>query len=921
MIRSLLLQILIVAVIPLYATVPRIVNYNSDHFKTHPLVLSMNEDTARGVMYFSNAYRLLQFTGDQWNSVYNAESASCDHNSSGDIFIGSENDFGVLKSDLPGSLLFTSLAKSIPATGKTQVFKQTLCVGKNTYFLSHDLVVFYNGTESRYFRCDKEENFLFIAVVNSSVLVFTSKGRVGKLSVSGIDFSMMPFGIIVNQVLSVGEKYLLLGSNNLFWWNVRNEIQKINTGSIDLSQVNCISILQNGDIALGTQKNGIILFDPNSGLFEIVDKSKGIASNIIHYLHTDRFGDLWAATDNGVSLLKYGSPYTYINDNQGVEGMGYASIVFDNKVYLGSASGLYFYSSKTLNSNPQKISGVNGYVHDLVNVNGHLLCANEYGAFVIKNNSALKFTTGVGKVWSIRQIPREKNKFLMGTIDNLSLWEINENGDCKSLGVVWGFSESCRKFEIQNNVVWMIHGNKGLFKIQLDKDFKTAMKWENYNVQHHLEGNYFKDIIEINGALFVAGYGGVFGINSDMEMVKSALFSKIPYAFHRLRKINEHELFIKVGQKPVIISLVNGYYQEKYNLLDMDYNVAGSAENITKINERNYLVGVEQGFTLFTPRQKGNELPKVFIREIRISNKTKDSLLSVNSVPFKIDYDFNTLKIDYNLPVFGNKEAVVYFLVLKKSGEIIAIDSTINTVKEYSNLKEGDYTIEISSMMNNKKSLATSFVFSILPPWYRSAMAYLIYALFVLLVVYWVVKQFNKAEQVRVQLTHEKEIAIEDQKVHYEEELAQAETQRKEDEMAFLALNYAQKKQMLNTVTESIQKLMSTMTDENDKRELKNLMLTINMDMEESDENKWEKFQVHLDNTQDNFFKKLKEKDSDLDESGLLMCSYIKMGKSNKEISNLLNISVAAVAKRKYRMKKKWNLEEDDSLTEFLKTL
>ena len=45
------------------------------------------------------------------------------------------------------------------------------------------------------------------------------------------------------------------------------------------------------------------------------------------------------------------------------------------------------------------------------------------------------------------------------------------------------------------------------------------------------------------------------------------------------------------------------------------------------------------------------------------------------------------------------------------------------------------------------------------------------------------------------------------------------------------------------------------------------------------------------------------------------------MGKSNKEIAELLNVSVAAVEKRKYRLKKKWGLDNDTSFTDYLREL
>ena len=67
-----------------------------------------------------------------------------------------------------------------------------------------------------------------------------------------------------------------------------------------------------------------------------------------------------------------------------------------------------------------------------------------------------------------------------------------------------------------------------------------------------------------------------------------------------------------------------------------------------------------------------------------------------------------------------------------------------------------------------------------------------------------------------------------------------------------------------------------------------------------------------------NFMKRLHEKHPDLSNNERMMCAYLKMNLSTKEIAPLLNISVRGVETIRYRLRKKFHLEREESLTDYL---
>ena len=85
-----------------------------------------------------------------------------------------------------------------------------------------------------------------------------------------------------------------------------------------------------------------------------------------------------------------------------------------------------------------------------------------------------------------------------------------------------------------------------------------------------------------------------------------------------------------------------------------------------------------------------------------------------------------------------------------------------------------------------------------------------------------------------------------------------------------------------------------------------------------NDERDWNVFESSFNEAHENFFKKLKSGHPDLVPNDLKLCAYLRMNMSSKEMASLLNISLRGVEIRRYRLRKKLNLEHDKNLVEFL---
>jgi len=147
-------------------------------------------------------------------------------------------------------------------------------------------------------------------------------------------------------------------------------------------------------------------------------------------------------------------------------------------------------------------------------------------------------------------------------------------------------------------------------------------------------------------------------------------------------------------------------------------------------------------------------------------------------------------------------------------------------------------------------------------------------------------------------------------RLKYKEEL-----KHKERELAANALHVVSKNETLESLKKSAEAVLDSDKGEI-QRALKRLIQEIdgNINLDQD----WEMFKMHFEEVHQGFFKRLVEKYTDLNTNDLRFCAYLRLNLDAKEIARILNISVNAIEKRRYRLRKKLGLDSSDNLFEFL---
>ena len=213
--------------------------------------------------------------------------------------------------------------------------------------------------------------------------------------------------------------------------------------------------------------------------------------------------------------------------------------------------------------------------------------------------------------------------------------------------------------------------------------------------------------------------------------------------------------------------------------------------------------------------------------------------------------------------------------------------------------------------------------FEILSPWYLSYWAvgsYILAGLCLLALLQYLVYRFVKKKKDRVierqRVAHQAELERQEKKiVELEKEQLEADLRFKSKELSSVVMTNIAHQEFLNSLKEEIQR--QKLSGQYGRKNLDKLLTLVNSNIV-SDEENWTMFQANFDRIHENFFRNLKLQYTDLTSGDLRFCALLRLNMPTKEIAKLLNISTRGVDAARYRLRKKFNLLPEESLTDFL---
>ncbi|MDT3401904.1 triple tyrosine motif-containing protein [Mucilaginibacter terrae] len=930
--------------------VPYIQNYPKSVYNSGNQNWAVAQDK-NGIMYYGNAEGLLVYDGRYWQKYglpHRQIVRSVATDNKGNIYTGGYGEFGYW-SYKNNKLAFTSLTSLIPSkAGLTdEIWK---------IYVDKDRVIFQSFSTIYIFHNNK----ITTVTAGASLLFLHQCGKrffaevLGKGLYELVNNKLVaiPGSEAVHGVLSIlpykGNQFLLgTMANGLYTFDGKafSQFKTPANDFLKTYQLNNGTRILNKYYAYGTILNGLIIIDEEGRIIQQINKTSGLQNNTVLSVYADNNQNLWAGLDNGIDRIELNSPLYFYFDKTGKFGTVYSSQIFNGKIYLGTNQGL-FYSNWSAQGNNyfdfKIIPNSQGQVWDLSIIDGQLLCGHNNGTFRLLGDRIEKISSLNGG-WTIKKL-NSAPYLIQGTYNGLALYDKDSNGKWKMLTHIEGFNDPSKHIEQDHKGdIWVSHAYRGLVKLTLSADFRKVISKKYFDEKDGLPENYNINVFNLENKLVFSSDSGFYTYD-DL----SNRFSKYNSLNQKLQSFATSNKIIAAGGRRYWfinrgrVALVDFTQPGKLPVQSAPFNVFNGRmvqyyENISRISNSIYLISIDDGFVIYDTNEKGQypstqKLPAVLIRKFDdITDKYYTiSETGTTAQLLQIANSRNNVRISYTLPYYrqGRTRFQYYLDGYSKQWS----DWSVATQKDFTNLNSGNYTFKVRALLDNALQTGiTQLEFEILPPWYATTWAWVLYFIFAAFSLYvgkiiYERKLYRDHKMIAERLRYEQEEHRKHEAEKQERKIAklqtdklQAELDSKNRELSNSALSLAYKNELLQKLSDELLKIK----DENGKKlpsdQINKVQKVINEGM--NDERDWNLFEKSFNEAHENFFKKLKAQHPELVPNDLKLCAYLRMNMSSKELSSLLNISLRGVEIRRYRLRKKLNLPHDKNLAEFLMEL
>lgn len=234
----------------------------------------------------------------------------------------------------------------------------------------------------------------------------------------------------------------------------------------------------------------------------------------------------------------------------------------------------------------------------------------------------------------------------------------------------------------------------------------------------------------------------------------------------------------------------------------------------------------------------------------------------------------------------------------------------------FTNLPSGSYQLEIKD--SNQNSLIIPIVVS--PPLYKRTWMIALYVLTLLVITAGIVMFISERKRKRLLRKYEEE-----QKKHAEElqqqayEQLQEKVRNQESELKNRMRFLTQKQELLDAISTEVETQKNELGERYPNKLYRRLMKIIQEGATEKD--KLLSFENYFVEVHYEFMLRMQKAYPDLSPSELKFCCLIRANLSTKEISVIMGIALRSVELKKYRLKRKLNLEQESSLTSYILTI
>lgn len=764
-----------------------------------------------GVMLFANGEGIMTFDGNRWQvtpMTNNNLVRSLAFGPGQNLFAGGYNEIGILEQDSNRRPSFTSfthkLKKELREFGHVW---SIVSKDSSVYFATDKNILVWRNNRFKVVEGDTENSRAFIIVFQNQIFVQPSGEGLSVLEndtlrpVTGGEFYR---GRRITGILSYDSGHMLICTldNGLFLFDGKRSTP-FNTEVPSLLNENrfykCIE-LRNGNIAIGTLLDGVIIINKKGELLHHLEKGHGLGDNAVYNLMQDRQGALWVTMSIGISRVELQTPVTFFDERTGLQGAVNDIIRYNNELYAATMLGLFELQSVANSLEPpyfKKKSDVSSSVWGMVAGHGSLLLATDQGTLELKNGQSKFLDDFSGAV--IRASSHDPDLTYVGLTDGVVILKFIE-GKWHSMGRIPGVEADVGEMheDVEGNL-WLGTFSEGVIQVKFPdasgkRDY-TRPQVRHFGRNHGLPVGY----VQLNRI----GTELLFRVEPHTTLYK---FDTEKSAFTRLSladKLKDYDttIFPFTSEQANKLWMV----KRKNQSTTFDFHLyTSAADRYTgklipfsrvqeDVDEVMYMDEMEDGvawlggldgiirFDYKVTSERNTEI-NVIINEIKLRN---DSTLysGINSPMQKFDfpYSLNTVAFSFGASSFELHKENEFQYWLEGFDEDWS-SWTKETSKSYTQVREGNYTFNIRARnVFGDVSPVVKFEFSISPPWYRHIVAYAFYTLLLFVLIYMLIRarsrQLIREKLALVKIIEERTSEISSKNMQLEQQAEELKTQ------------------------------------------------------------------------------------------------------------------------------------------------
>ncbi len=935
---------------------PEVINYSKQSYSAGLQSWDIKQDK-NDIIYIANNEGLLSFDGRYWN-LYPLPNKtivrSVEVGDDNKIYVGGQDELGYFSPSQNGALQYHSLAELIPSKDKSfgDVW-DIISYNKSTFFRSNNKIFrLTNGKISTYLA---PSEWSYLGICNGHLYAHDYQTGLMQLENEELTPVFTQNDLMKNDpvtgIISIHKDSAIVSTlkNGLFILAKSGitKLPSINTPIFENSRIYSSISINKDWMALATNNNGIYIIDHAGNIIQNFSKIEGLQNNNVLSIFLDNQDNLWLGLDDGIDLIAYNSAIKQINPNS-QDGAGYAAIINNNRLYLGTSNGLYSVLLQEISDlsfskgDFLPVNNTKGQVWNLTEINKQLLLGHHEGAFIIKNNAASPISQRPG-AWNFITLSNSlpSSQIISGVYNGINIFDYN-NGTIVFNKEIKGFNESSRFMAVdKDSSIWVSHPYHGVFKIvKSNNDTYTTKTYTDKNGLPALLNNH---VFKIKNEVIFATEKGIYNYNQQKDSFEPSPFYQKLFGNQSIRylKVDFSGNIWFIHEKTLGVADFSGKEPSIIYLPELSNKMLSGFESIYPVNEKNIFIGGEKRFFHINYEKYKKITPKlqIRIRTVRIISKT-DSLLfggyftDVNEKQIQnnkeipeIPNKWKSIRFEFASTLFAYESNLMYSYRLN-GFDLNWSEWTKRTEKEYTNLPEGKYTFEVKVRNNLGNESATAYYsFILLPPWYRSNWSILFYFLLLIAGIYfiykWQKRKFEEQqlkhdeEQKRLLYIHDLELSkTEAELIALRNAKLEAEINFKNSELATSAMHLVKKGEMITKIKGDLSQVIKTAENPQSASDLKKMIKTLSED--DNMDKEWEQFAKHFDKVHSDFLAELKIKHPTITPNELKLSAYLRMNLSTKEIAQLMNISVRGVEISRYRLRKKLQIPTEQSLFDYL---